>query len=147
MMSPLLLWKREEIDEDVEETVTSMAETMAVDAVANEQNSVYGEQFCDSADLIDKKLNSEFHCACKQNNAKQCSDQFSQDEGQTLRLNHIQITRNELDLVVLSQIHASIKFGSKTEWSKRAKQKDLQCITLRWQYTLTKSKYEFSYKK
>lgn len=81
--------------------------------------------FSTNAGPQDKKSKADFVflCGCKENSGKPCSEVFPQEELTNARLHHLELSRDELDHVILAQIRAGIKCGDCTACSKRKEQK------------------------
>lgn len=80
--------------------------------------------FAEDAGQADKKLDRHFTCSCKYHDSQPCSLLFTPVELCELRAHWQSLSRDELDLIVLSQIQAGIHDGKKTQKAKKKKQSD-----------------------
>ena len=69
------------------------------------------ECFSGNAGKPDLKLSSFFTCSCTQDSGSPCFQQFSSQELLDLRMHHLTLERDAVDLVVLSQLRSSLRCG------------------------------------
>lgn len=78
--------------------------------------------FAANAGKVDKKCQLQFTCNCKYNAGQPCSLLLTPVELLDLRATHQSLTRDELDLTILSQIQAGIHDGMTTQRPKQKEQ-------------------------
>jgi len=93
------------------------------------QSPSVDQSFCEkTGGKEDSKLSSgsTFTCLCQLNSGKPCSQRYLQHQLLDLRMTHLEMTRAELDLVILAHISSGLHGSSSTVCSKRKEQTSRQ---------------------
>ena len=69
-------------------------------------------------------LVAEFKCSCKYNKGEPCSTNFNSDILQQIRLGFMELSLDELDMVILSKLSCGMHIGAKTTRSRKKQQSD-----------------------
>ena len=89
--------------------------------------------FSVNAGKPDLKLSAFFMCSCTLNSGSPCYQQFNSQELLDLRMHHLTLERDAVDLVILSQLCSSLRCGDMTQNTKRRVNTEQQKV--RSQYT------------
>ena len=85
------------------------------------RNSGNSEMECFSvnAGKPDLKLSTFFMCSCTLDSGSPCYQQFNSQELLDLRMHHLTLERDAVDLVILSQLCSSLRCGDMTQNTMR----------------------------
>ena len=75
--------------------------------------------FSSNAGKLDKKLSAPFSCTCKVVDGQPCYQQFRGEELVDIRMYHLSMTKDELDIAILGQLKAFLNNGPLTCNTKR----------------------------
>jgi hypothetical protein len=89
--------------------------------------SVDSQFYTPTAGSEDAKLAAgTFSCSCTLHNSQPCSSRYSIEQLLDMRMQHLVMTRDELDIVILAKLSTGIHVGSMTAKSKQKGQSQRQ---------------------